>query len=283
MDEEKKRRLQELYGNNKMLAAIFGTGMTGMEMQNPAPNLLNMGLGGAMQGFGMAGPLGALLGGVGGLLGGAKKRGDFEAAQRQQYEDMFTNKRSEPSFYAKNGGMVMPIDGEVATLQTEKGEVAAMPDGMIVDVMSKKKHKDMKKDVVTDVFPAGTFIADTDGELKREDAKDYSLGSMPMTYTEEGEKEKYKEVLLSDLFGKNKKLKTAQLLGKVKKEVKMPERVADEIHDPFAMAAAQDNLATRGKYIQAVMNLSARSDRKLRKEILGLQQMQQDATELPTT
>ena len=275
MNDEEKKKWQQIYGAVKNLSAIFGPGLMMTEMNNAAPNVLKMGLGGAMSGLGMAGPLGAVLGGIGGLVGGAKKRADYKLYQDQEYENMISNKTVQPSYYAKTGGILMPVDESGAVkLQAQKGEVAALPNGMIADVMAKETHKQMKKDKVTDVMPVGTFIGDTEGELRREDAEKIKLGAMPMTYSEKGEDKDFKEILLSDLFGNKKKLKTAELLNKAKKHIKIPERVDDEIHDPFSIATAQDNLKTRAKYISGIMELSARSDSKLRRQMDEIAKLQ---------
>ena len=275
MNDEEKKKWQQIYGAVKNLSAIFGPGLMMTEMNNAAPNVLKMGLGGAMSGLGMAGPLGAVLGGIGGLVGGAKKRADYKLYQDQEYENMISNKTVQPSYYAKTGGILMPVDESGAVkLQAQKGEVAALPNGMIADVMAKETHKQKKKDKVTDVMPVGTFIGDTEGELRREDAEKIKLGAMPMTYSEKGEDKDFKEILLSDLFGNKKKLKTAELLNKAKKHIKIPERVDDEIHDPFSIATAQDNLKTRAKYISGIMELSARSDSKLRRQMDEIAKLQ---------
>ena len=275
MNDEEKKKWQQIYGQVKNLSAIFGPALMMGEMNNAAPNVLKMGLGGAMSGLGMAGPLGAILGGIGGLVGGAKKRADYKMYQDQEYENMISNKTVQPSYYAKTGGILMPVDDSGAIkLQAQKGEVAALPNGMIADVMAKETHKQMKKDKVTDVMPVGTFIGDTEGELRREDAEKIKLGAMPMTYSEKGEDKEFKEILLSDLFGNKKKLKAAELLNKAKKHIKIPERVDDEIHDPFSIATAQDNLKTRAKYISGIMELSARSDSKLRRQMDEIARLQ---------
>lgn len=275
MNDEDKKKWQQIYGQVKNLSAIFGPALMMTEMNNVAPNVLKMGLGGAMSGLGMGGPLGAILGGIGGLVGGAKKRADYKMYQDQEYENMISNKTVQPSYYAKTGGILMPVDDSGAIkLQAQKGEVAALPNGMIADVMAKETHKQMKKDKVTDVMPVGTFIGDTEGELRKEDAEKIKLGAMPMTYSEKGEDKEFKEILLSDLFGNKKKLKAAELLNKAKKHIKIPERVDDEIHDPFSIATAQDNLKTRAKYISGIMELSARSDSKLRRQMEEIARLQ---------
>lgn len=223
-------------------------------------------LGGALTGFSMGGPLGALLGIGGGLLGAAKRRSSQQAYDRMIYDNNISTKTVQPSYYAKSGGIVESLDGEAIPTQSEKGEVAALPSGAIVGVHSKKTHKEMKKKDVTDYIPSGTFIGD-DTKLKKEDAEKIIIGASPGMYSEIKSKNiPYKEIKLSDAI-KKKTFTSAEGLEAIRDYIKIPQELERGISDPFARITAKENLGTRGKFISGLMELTSKNNKKLRKQI----------------
>lgn len=273
--EEKRAVLQKMYAQVQDLS-----GMLGPLIQGTAGNdVFSAGLGGALQGF-SAGPLGALAGGAAGLMGAARRREEEETRKRIAWDDMMSQ-TSAPSYYAKTGAILAPLNGEGAMrIQAQKGEVAAMPNGMIADVMSRRSHKEMKADDVTDVLPAYTIVGDEKTMLRRSDAEKVVLGVRPQIYTESGKKNReYSEMKLSDMFT-SEEMSVADVLRNIRRKIKIPEQVEDEVMNPWAHATADDNSKTRMKYVNAVMELAARKNMKLRRQldaILNQEIQEQDA------
>lgn len=278
--DAQKLELKKLYSQVQDLSALFGGGMAASAMSAPKVSPLGAGIGGALQGFGMAGLLGAPIGLIGGLIGGAKRRAEQDAIAQLEYDNMISSKRADPSYYAKSGAVLVPIEkDEAITVQAEPDEVAALPSGMIADVMATKTHKQKRKEKdepkVTDVFPGGTFIGENNVKLLKKDAEKIVFGAVPQIYTESGKKNKeYKEIRLSDVWGNKKKLTPAEALNKVKKKIPIPQYIEDEIADPFAKATAESNKKTRAKYISGIMELSARQNPKLRAEMDAIAKLQ---------
>lgn len=262
-DEERMQR--------KLLAqqdARLVGGAAGAFMLADQRNVGSQVLGGALTGFSMGGPLGALLGIGGGLLGAAKRRSSQQAYDRMIYDNNISTKTVQPSYYAKNGGIVESLDGEAIPTQSQKGEMAALPSGAIVGVHSKKMHGEMKKKDVTDYIPSGTFIGD-DTKLKREDAEKIIIGATPGVYSEIKSKNiPYKEIKLSDALKGGKKVFTsAEGLEAIRDYIKIPEELERGISDPIARITAKENLGTRGKFISGLMELTSKNNKKLKKQI----------------
>lgn len=256
--EEKQRRALD---DAKLMGA--GAGAFLMADQRSVGSQV---LGGALTGFSMGGPLGALLGIGGGLLGAAKRRSSQQAYDRMIYDNNISTKTVQPSYYAKNGGIVESLDGEAVPTQSQRGEIAALPSGAIVDVHSKKMHKEMKKKDVTDYIPNGTFIGD-ETKLTKEAADKIIIGASPGVYSEIKSKNiPYKEIKLGDAI-KKKTFTAAEGLEAIRDYVKIPQELERGISDPFARITAKENLGTRGKFISGLMELTSKNNKKLRKQI----------------
>lgn len=261
-EREKQNRQQFMQG--AIQPAIGGMGMFLQNDSNP----MGAAFGGAMTGFGMGGPLGAILGFGSGLLGAGKKRADQDSMDRIQWNNMISAKASEPSIYAKDGAFINAVD-EIVDLQTQKGEMIAHPTGMITKVMATKKHKDADEDDVSDSLPFGAYVAsDEKGtEITKEDAEEFILGVKPLMYDEKGNKSEYEPIRLSDVFGENKRLTPAAFLRRLQKHVPVPLKALDKIDDPISDITAAENMETRKKYVSGIMELNARKNKKLRKQM----------------
>lgn len=246
-------------------AKLIG-GASGAFLLGDQNNVGSQVLGGALTGFSMGGPLGALLGIGGGLLGASKRRSSQQAYDRMIYDNNISTKTVQPSYYAKNGGIVESLDGEAIPTQSQKGEVAALPSGAIVGVHSKKMHNEMKKKDVTDYIPSGTFIGD-DTKLTKEAADKIIIGASPGIYSEIKSKNiPYKEIKLGDAL-KKKTFTSAEGLEAIRDYIKIPQELERGISDPFAKITAKENLGTRGKFISGLMELTSKNNKKLRKQI----------------
>ena len=158
--------------------------------------------------------------------------------------------------YEIGGEINAPLEDQAPVpIQTEKGEVAAMPDGGIVDVKAKKKHKNMDDEEVTDILPPGSFVASDHKRMQftKEDVEDTVFGFNPIEYNEEGATEAPKEYTAADIMTK-KKMTPAEYLNVVKSRFKQTDRE----DDAFAQRAAEENLESRQPYIDAMINLTER-------------------------
>lgn len=259
-DAEKERAKQAALG----IAA--GSGM----ILSQSNNLLEAGAGGAMTGFAAGGPLGALLGLGFGLIGAGRRGMDQAANRRMLYDHEISSKASQPSYFAEHGGIVDDFSGDMMIkTQGKKGEVAALPDGSIVDLhATKKEHKDYKKGEpqTSDNLPAGTFIGD-DTKIKLKDAKKIVLGAEPGIYKEYGKGTPYKDILLSDALGTKEQMTTAEALNKIKKHIPVSQDIENEVDDHMARITTAENLQTRGKYISGLLELASKNNKLLKKQL----------------
>ena len=201
---------------------------------------------------GVGGILGMLLGVGGGILSNSVKREEDRARAREMRETMMRSKTVEPSFYASKGGIVGGLDPVIA-VQSKKGEVAYMPNGLIVDVHSNaKKHTGTKE--VTDMLPAGTYIG-SDKKISKERASKVEIGQKVDEYSEFKKGSPVKSIKLDVLYGKKKDMTVAELLKATKDMLKVPKELDDNIYDPYATETAKENMAQRDKYVSAIMAL----------------------------
>lgn len=204
-----------------------------------------------MNGFG--GVLGMLMGIGGGILANSVRADQERVASAKQMEQMMRSKTVQPSFYAGKGGVV---GGEGAMpVQAKKGEVAVLPNMMIVDVHAdNKKHEGMGKKI-TDILPGGTYIGG-DKVISREMADKVELGHDVSEYSEFEKGKPVETIKLSSLYGNKKKMTVAELLRATRSKFKVPEGLEDNnTYDPFARETAKANMAQREKYVSAIMGL----------------------------
>lgn len=146
--------------------------------------------------------------------------------------------------------------------QLEIGELVALADASIIKPKAKERHKDMKKDVVTDIFPAGAayvFSDDPKMNVTLKEAKNISLGYGAVEYKElEADGKQPEEILLSRFFRKGeKKLTPAEILRRVQKEFPISEET-----DIFAQRSSFRNKESRIPYIQALQYLTDKRKEK---------------------
>lgn len=222
---------------------------------------------------GLLNPLLSLLGTGGGLLLGSLQARSIAAQQENTYfTNLLRNSSVEPSYYAKTGGIMQSIDGATSIpVQGELGENMAMPSGIITDLKAKKLHKDEEKETVTDMVPVGSFVATEKMKLKKEEADKILLSRSAGIYSEGDDEEDVKEVRLSSIFGDDKEISAVEALKRVKKILPIPRQVKDRSMDPFALKTAEENILSRGKYIEGIVEMISNKDssfRKLKKAIL---------------
>lgn len=140
--------------------------------------------------------------------------------------------------------------------QLEIGELVALSDASIIKPKAKERHKDMKKDEVTDIFPAGAaYVMSDDPKMNvtLKEAKNISLGYGAVEYKELGSDGKQPEEILLSRFFKTgeKKLTPAEILRRVQKEFPISEET-----DIFAQRSSFRNKESRIPYIQALRYLT---------------------------
>lgn len=140
-------------------------------------------------------------------------------------------------------------------LQTEKDEVAFMPDGSIVDVKAKKLHKHQDKNNVSDIMQSGTYIFSNDPKMKfgikskigGVELGDMKLGKSVFKYKENEVTPGPEDIMLKDMFfnGSKKELTTAEIAKNVKKNLP----IVDMKNDYFADRAIAENKDQRKEYL----------------------------------
>src|SRR5690606_20752364 len=151
--------------------------------------------------------------------------------------------------------------GGFLPVQLEEGEAIVLPDASIVDTKAKEKHKNMKKDRVTDILPEGSFVgsADKRTKLKKKKAESISFGYEPVEY-EEGEVGKEpKEILFSDIFKDDDELLPADLLKRIRRIYPLTDRE----DDGFADRAKEENRDSRIPNIAATVFMTKHDPSKL--------------------
>jgi hypothetical protein len=244
--------------------AVYGSNVLGgltTQIANMGQPQAGLGaLGGALSGAAYGsflGPVGAAVGGVIGGLGGFAMSG----LKAEQYDaDRVWRERENIKMNTISGTDIgeyqqgrMPEENPLEPAQTAKGEMLSFPSGNIYKVKSKKQHKQMEDDEVTDLLPPEAFVATDDkrSKISKQEAENYVFGYEPLEYSEGVSASEVKQVTLADVFGK-KKMTPAEILNKVKN--KFP--LTDREHDPYARKANQFNLAARMPFIQAAIEVN---------------------------
>lgn len=235
-------------------AAAGALGATGSVIANTGmPDPIMGAVSGAGQGFAYGGPIGALIGALAGMATTGIKRSKYEDMQEQRNDSKIkaaTVFGTDLGIY-EAGGNVEGEQGELNPVQLEKGEVITMPDGSIFRAKSKKLHKQMDPDFVTDILPTGIYVASNSKKeaIAKKKADGISLGYDVVTYDEDGNSSVPTERFLGDHFRKNK-MTPAEILEIVKH--KFPTN--DDVEfDPFLKRANKGNLKARLPYINAVI------------------------------
>lgn len=223
--------------------AAGGVGALGTVVANTGrPDPILGTLSGAAQGFSFGGPVGAAIGGLIGLGTAGINRTRYEENRDQRERGKIkaaTVFGTDLGMY-EAGGNVEGEQGELNPVQLEKGEVITMPDGSIFRAKSKKTHKQMEPDFVTDILPTGIYVASNSKKeaIAKKKADEISLGYDVVTYDEDGNSSVPTERFLGDHFKKNK-MTPAQILEIVKN--KFPTN--DDVEfDPFLKERTKETL-----------------------------------------
>jgi hypothetical protein len=146
-------------------------------------------------------------------------------------------------------------DFGLTELQTEKDEVAFMPDGSIVDVKAKELHKNQDKDNVSDIMQSGTYVFSNDPKMKfgvkskigGVELGDMKLGKSVFKYVENEITPGPEDIMLKDMFfnSSKKELTTADIAKNIKKNLP----IVDMKNDYFADRAIAENKDQRVEYL----------------------------------
>jgi hypothetical protein len=177
--------------------------------------------------------------------------------QFRQFSEESTQQRFNPQNYSTQGISSFQEGGEVqdgqeggpVPIQAEKGELAVLPDLKIVNVNAKKKHKNMPDNKVTDILPAGSFVASANDKMavSKKEAENISFGYEAGQYEEGKSGSIPKELTLADIMKKDK-MTPAEILKKVESMYK----VSNRENDPFTELADAENLGSRAPYVEAL-------------------------------
>jgi hypothetical protein len=166
---------------------------------------------------------------------------------------------------------IHPITEEFTDIQTEKGEVATLPDGTIVDVKATEKHKDMDKNHITDILPGKSHVFSHDPKMKLNldssiggvKIKDMKLGKTTFEYKENQITAGPKDVMLSEIWGDKKELTPAELVNNVKKKFEL----RDNKNNFLTQRANEENKEQRLLYIDVIKAFSEYKKPKTKREI----------------
>lgn len=134
--------------------------------------------------------------------------------------------------------------------QLEIGEVFATPDANIIDTAATEKHKDMLKDLVTDILGGADYVFSAMDKMKitRKEAEDISFGLGGMLYKEGEIPDMPKEVLLVDLFKEGEdEVQIAEFVKRVRTRYPITDK-----EDVFSKKANAGNKQSRGPILSAV-------------------------------
>ena len=217
----------------------------------------------------MAGNFGGMLMGVGGaMLNNMKGQSEQQSLDYLQYQNqgiqsMQDINRGGGLQLLMMGGKVKPrkypqggvVGGEMPQpVQTEVKEKIITQDGSIFDTKATKKHKDMKSSEITDVLPADSYVISNRIMLKKSKAEKIVLGLQPLLYKEGGDKSKYKEFRLSDIFTKDE-MSLSELTDNLRKLY--PTDLGDnQKGNIFAQRTSDANKASRALLLGELIKLN---------------------------
>lgn len=226
-------------------AAGFGGGLLSVTSSLPGeePNVFRSTAGGALSGFASGGPLGALLGGVGGYVSGSQQLEGHLINKDNMRKQNIISKTTSPTIF-KDGGIV-----EKTEVQTEDGEVLFLPDSLeLAKVFASKKHSEMKDDKITDLLKPGTVVFSKDKTFDPKSISDNLIGQGSSYYSED-------ETLFNDpvevgnVFG-TKKISFADAALKLKNKI----RIVEDTNDIFDDITNTENKVFRMAFVKELMN-----------------------------
>lgn len=138
-----------------------------------------------------------------------------------------------------------------AGVQIEVGEVFSTPELDIIDTHAREKHKDMDKELITDVLRGKDYVFSNDPKMniKKTRAEDVSFGLGGVFYKEGEIGDLPKEYTAAELFDKNQKEMTpAEYVKDIRKAYPMTDR-----EDVFSKKDNSSNKKSRIPYLAAAV------------------------------
>lgn len=233
-------------------ALVSASGMIGGAISAGANGPQGAAIGGALSGASMGasfGPIGALFGAGVGALTGAVRGGNLATAQATSEEarrNSIYDDYAVPTQYGKGG---FPLE----SVQTEKGEWASLPNGILAKVAASKTHEEMGSKEVTDNLEEGSYVF-SDRPQQSFFAKGLSLPEDFITdYKEAYPGETISNPDYMSVFG-DKELTPAEAVSKVSSFFKVKASDPSDLYysDPIARATDVDNIKSRAPYVSAI-------------------------------
>lgn len=137
-------------------------------------------------------------------------------------------------------------------VQLEEGELFATDQLDIIDVNARKKHKNMKKDDITDVLRGTDYVFSDDPTIKvtRKRAEDVSFGLPPVHYKEGEIGEVPKEITAADIIPDGEE---EMILADYVKEIRKTYKMSDREDDVFSRKTNDANKASRVPHLAAAV------------------------------
>lgn len=197
-------------------------------------------------GAGAGSALAGLLPLVAGSIAGNIQRNVRNGQANTDFQNRMRDYTVEPSQFQKGG------QNEVRPIQAEKGEVAMLSDGQLVDVKAKKEHKDLKKGEPTDYLP-DSYIFSNRTTFTKKKADNITVDEgMPMYSELDKEKNsEYEVTKLSDYMTKDK-MTMAEIVKNIRNKIPLSTRK----DDVFANKAIKLNKELRAKVLEPVMMIN---------------------------
>lgn len=194
-------------------------------------------------GAGAGSALAGLLPLVAGSIAGNIQRNVRNGQANTDFQNRMRDYTVEPSQFQKGG------QNEVRPIQAEKGEVAMLSDGQLVDVKAKKEHKDLKKGEPTDYLPDSYIFSNRTTFTKKKADNTTVDEGMPMYSELDKEKNsEYEVTKLSDYMTKDK-MTMAEIVKNIRNKIPLSTRK----DDVFANKAIELNKELRAKVLEPVM------------------------------
>lgn len=265
-DPDQKAKIQQALGQISQFGAAAGSMFDAANAANPGSidigkSAMTGAATGAVAGA-AAGPIGIIAGAAFGGIGSAIKAG----TQKSNYDEIEylkkknkMNNRVDPVQFADGGSNVEAASpespeedpNELVPLQTNVGEKMIIPGGKIVDVMSKKHHKDMKPSEITDFAPKSghVFSDDKKNEIDIEDMADDVIAYNPGRYSEEEGNDPFDKVTVGDIIAKKGKKTPAQWAAHIAKLYPITEKPVESIE----IQTNVENKASRAMALEIIM------------------------------
>lgn len=194
-------------------------------------------------GAGAGSALAGLLPLLAGSIAGGVQRNIRNGQANTDFQNRIRDYTVEPSQFQKGG------QNELRPIQAEKGEVAMLSDGQLVDVKAKEEHSKQKKNEPTDYLPDSYIFSNRTTFTKKKADKITVDEGMPMYSELDKEKNsEYEVTKLSDYMTKDK-MTMAEIVKNIRNKIPLSTRK----DDVFANKAIELNKELRAKVLEPVM------------------------------